>query len=66
MAWPKKKNEENLRDLKDTIKQIIICIMQVRDGDEREKGTENLCEESMAKNFLNLGEEIQDNELQLE
>lgn len=42
----------HLRDLWDTIKKTNIGIMEVHEG------TENLCEERMAKNFTNLRKEM--------
>ena len=44
-----KKSEESLQDLWDTTKQINIGIMGVPEGEEREKGAENLFEEKMVK-----------------
>ena len=42
------------RALWDTTKQNNICVMAVPKGEEREKGTEKLFEEIMAKDFPNL------------
>ena len=51
------KNEDSLRDPWDNIKHTIIGIIGVLEGEEREKGTENLSEEIMAENFHNLVKE---------
>ena len=52
-----KKNEDSLRDLWDNIKCTNIRIIGVPEGEEREKGAENLFEEIMAENFPNLAKE---------
>ena len=52
------KNENNLRDLGDNIKHIIICIIRVPEGKESKKIIENIVEEIMAKNFPKLKKEI--------
>ena len=52
-----KKNEDSIRDLWDNIKHTNIRISGVPDGEEKEKGTENLFEEIMAENFSNLAKE---------
>ena len=52
-----KKNEDSIRDLWDHIKHTNIRIIGVPEGEEREKGTENLFEERMAENFPNLAQE---------
>lgn len=38
-------------------KHANICIIADKEGEETEKGVENLLEEIMAKNFFNLGKE---------
>ena len=53
----KKKNESNIRDLWDNIKCANLHIIGIPEGEEREKGTENVFEEIMAKNFPNLKKE---------
>lgn len=50
----KKKNEKTERSLRDTIKKKNTCIMEVPEGEEREKRTENLFEELMAEKSPNL------------
>ena len=49
-----KKHESNIRDLWDNIKQANICIIGIPEGEEKEKGIENIFEEIMAENFPNL------------
>ena len=49
----KKKNESNIRDLWDNIKQANLCIIGIPEGEEREKGIEDVFEEIMAENFPN-------------
>ena len=46
-----------MRILRDNIKHINIHIIGVPEGEERDKGAENLFEEIMAENFLNLWNE---------
>ena len=53
----RKKNEDRLRDLWDNIRHTNIRIIEVPEGKETVKGTEDLFEEIMAENFPNLGEE---------
>ena len=45
-------------NLWDTIKCTNICIIGVPEGEEREKGSEKMFEEIVAKNFPNTGEKI--------
>ena len=53
-----KRNEDSLRDLCDNIKHNNIRIIGVPEGEEREKGPEKICEESIVENFPNMGKEI--------
>ena len=53
-----KSNEDSLRDLWDNIKPNNIHIIQVPEGEEREKGPEKIFEEIIVENFLNMGKEI--------
>ena len=46
------RNEYSLRDLWNNIKHIIIHIIGVTEGEEREKGLEKTFEEIIAKNLL--------------
>ena len=52
-----KRNEDSLRDLWDNIKHTDICIIEISEGDEREKGGENILEDIIAESFPNLGKE---------
>ena len=49
-----KTNEESLRELWDKVKCTNIHIIGVPEGEEREKGTEKILQEIMAKNFPNM------------
>uniref|UniRef100_A0A8D1SPW4 L1 transposable element RRM domain-containing protein n=1 Tax=Sus scrofa TaxID=9823 RepID=A0A8D1SPW4_PIG len=49
-----KKHESNIRDLWDNIKWANPCIIGIPEGEEKEKGIENIFEEIMAENFPNL------------
>ena len=51
-----KTNEESLRELWDNIKCTNIHIIGMP-GEEREKGTEKILQEIIAKNFPNMGKE---------
>ena len=53
-----KRKEDSLRDLWDNIKGINICIIGVPEGEEREKGPKKIFEETIVKNFPNMGKEI--------
>ena len=52
-----KTNEESLRELWDNVKRTNIGIIGVPEGEEREKGTEKIFQEIIAKNFPNMGKE---------
>ena len=52
-----KTNEESLRELWDNVKCTNIHIIGVPEGEEREKGTENVFQEIIAKNFPNMEKE---------
>jgi len=52
-----KTNEESLRELWDNIKCTNIRIIGVPEGEEREKGTEKIFQEIIAKNFPYMGKE---------
>ena len=51
-----KRNEDSLGDFWD-IKLTNICIIGFPEGEEREKGAENIIEHIIAENFPNLGRE---------
>ena len=53
-----KRNEDSLRDLWDNIKRSNIRITGVPEGEETEKGPEKISEETIVKNFPNMGKEI--------
>ena len=53
-----KRNEDSLRDLWGNIKCTNICIIGVPEGEQREKGPEEIFEEIIAESFLNMGKEI--------
>ena len=50
------KYESHIRDLSDNIKQDNLCIIGIPEGEEKEKGIENIFEEIMSENFPNLKE----------
>uniref|UniRef100_A0A5G2QIY2 L1 transposable element RRM domain-containing protein n=1 Tax=Sus scrofa TaxID=9823 RepID=A0A5G2QIY2_PIG len=49
-----KKHESNIRDLWYNIKLANLRIIGITEGEEKEKGIENIFEEIMAENFPNL------------
>ena len=49
--------EDSLRDLWDNIKHTNIIIIEVPEGEEREKAAENIFEDMIAKTFPKLGKE---------
>ena len=51
------KKESNIRDLWDNIKNANLCITGIPEGEEREKGIENVFEEIMAEKFPDLKKE---------
>ena len=51
-----KKHETNIRDLWDNINQANLRITGIPEGEEKEKGSENIFEEVMSENFPNLKE----------
>ena len=52
-----KRIEGSLRDLWDNIKYNDICTVEISEGEQREKGEENILEDIIAENFPNLGRE---------
>ena len=53
-----KRNEDRLRNFWNNIKRTNIHILGVPEGEEREKGPENIFEEIIVENFPNMGKEI--------
>ena len=53
-----KRNEDSLRDFWDNIKCNNIHIIGVPEGEEREKGLKKISEETIVKNFPNMGKGI--------
>ena len=51
-----KKNVSNIRDLWHSIKWANLHIIGIPEGEEKEKGIENIVEEIMSENFPNLKE----------
>ena len=54
----RKRIEDSLRELWDNIKYTNIRIIGVPEGEEREKGPENIFEEIIVENFPNIRKEI--------
>ena len=52
-----KRNKDSLWDLWDNFKCTNICIIGMPEGEEKEKGPENVCEEKISENFLPMGKE---------
>ena len=52
-----KTNEESLRELWDNVEYTNIRIIGVPEGEEREKGTENIFQEIIAEKFPNMEKE---------
>ena len=53
-----KRIEDNLRDLWDNIKHTNIQIIGIPEEEEKEKGSEEIFEELIVKNFPNMGKEM--------
>ena len=53
-----KRNEDNLRDLWDNVKQPNIWIIGVPEEEEKKKGDEKILEEIIVENFPKMGKEI--------
>ena len=49
-----KKHESNIRDLWDNIKWANLHIIEIPEGEEKEKGIQNIFEEIITGNFPNL------------
>ena len=54
-----KRNEETLQGIANSIRKSNIRIIGIPEGEEREKGAENLFKELIAENFPNLGKELE-------
>ena len=57
-----KTNEESLRELWNNVKRSNIRIIGVPQGEEREKGTEKIFQEIIAKNFPKMGKKEEEEE----
>ena len=53
-----KRNEDNLRDLRDNVKHPNIRIIGVPEEEDKKKGQEMKLEEIISENFPKMGEEI--------
>ena len=53
-----KRNEDNLKDLQDSVKCPNIQIMGVREEEDTKKDHEKILEEIIVENFLKMGKEI--------
>ena len=53
-----KRNEDSIKDPWDKIKCNNIRIIEVQEGEEREKGPKKIFKEIIVKNFPNMGKEI--------
>ena len=53
-----KRNEDNIRDLWDNVKQPNIQIIGVPEEEDKKKGHEKILEEIMAENFPKMWKEI--------
>ena len=54
----RKRNEASLGDFWDNIKSANTCNMGVPEGEERDKGAEDIFEDIMAENLPKLGKEL--------
>ena len=52
-----KRNQDSLRHFWDNIQHIIILIIRVPEGEEREKAPDKIFEDIIAENFPNMGKE---------
>ena len=53
-----KRNEDNLRDLQDSVKRPNIQIIGVPEEDDKKKDREKILEEIIVENFRKMGKEI--------
>ena len=54
-----KRNEDNLRDLQDTVKRPNIQIIVVPEEEDKKKDHEKILEEIIVENFPKMGKEIE-------
>ena len=54
-----KRNEKVLQEISDSIRKCNIRIIGIPEGEEKEKGAESLFKGIIAKNFPNLGKELE-------
>ena len=48
-----KKRENNMRDIWDNIKWANLCIIRIPEGEEKERGVENILKKLWMKTFQN-------------
>ena len=53
-----KRNEDNLRDLSDSVKRPNIRIIGIPEEEDKKKGHEKILEEIIVENFPKIGKEI--------
>ena len=53
-----KRNEDNLRDLQDSVKRPNTQIIGVPEGEDKKKDHEKILEEIIVENFSKMGKEI--------
>ena len=53
-----KRNEDNLRDIQDSVKRPIIGIIGVPEEEDKKKDHEKILEEIIVENFPKMGKEI--------
>ena len=53
-----KRNEDNLRDLSDSVKRPNIRIIGIPEEEDKKKGHEKILEEIIVKNFPKMGKEV--------
>lgn len=51
------KNEDSLRNLRDSIKYTNVCMVGIPEGEKKEKVRENIFDNIISENILNLGKE---------
>ena len=53
-----KRNEDNLRDIQDSVKRPIIGIIGVPEEEDKKKDHGKILEETLVENFPKMGKEI--------